>query len=98
MTTKENILSILKASKPELLQLGVLQVGLFGSYLRNEQSYKSDIDLLVDFIPEKENFENFMAVYDLMEKLFTNEKIEIVTTNGLSKYIGPKILNDVLYV
>ncbi len=98
MTTKENILSILKASKPELSQLGVSQVGLFGSYLRNEQSYKSDIDLLVDFIPEKENFENFMAVYDLMEKLFTNEKIEIVTTNGLSKYIGPKILNDVLYV
>lgn len=39
-----------------------------------------------------------MAVYDLFEHLFRNEKIEIVTKNGLSKYIGPKILNDVFYV
>jgi predicted nucleotidyltransferase len=39
-----------------------------------------------------------MAVYDMFESLFKNEKIEIVTKNGLSKYIGPKILKDVLYV
>jgi len=39
-----------------------------------------------------------MAVYDMFESLFKNEKIEIVTKNGLSKYIGPKILKDVMYV
>jgi uncharacterized protein len=98
MTTKENILAILKTHKPELLKYGVSNIGLFGSYLRNEQSAKSDIDLLIDFEPEKENFDNFMAVYDIFESLFKNEKIEIVTKNGLSKYIGPKILNDVMYV
>ncbi len=38
------------------------------------------------------------SVYDIFESLFKNEKIEIVTKNGLSKYIGPKILNDVMYV
>lgn len=98
MTTKENILAILKTNKPGLLQYGVSNIGLFGSYLRNEQSAESDIDLLIDFEPEKENFDNYMAVYDLFENLFKNEKIEIVTKNGLSKYIGPKILNDVIYV
>ena len=98
MTTKENILAVLKTNKPELSKYGVSNVGLFGSYLRNEQSAKSDIDLLIDFDPEKETFDNFMAVYDLFENLFENEKIEIVTKNGLSKYIGPKILNDVVYV
>jgi len=98
MTTKENIITILKSRKSELSKFGVSDVGLFGSYLRNEQSDKSDIDLLVDFEPEKENFENFMAVYDMFENLFKNEKIELVTKNGLSKYIGPKILNDVVYV
>ena len=98
MTTKENILAILKIHKPELSKYGVLNIGLFGSYLRNEQSAKSDIDLLIDFEPEKENFDNYMAVYDIFENLFKNEKIEIVTKNGLSKYIGPKILNDVIYV
>jgi uncharacterized protein len=98
MTTKENILAILKKHKPELSKYGVSNIGLFGSYLRNEQSAKSDIDLLIDFEPEKENFDNYMAVYDIFESLFKNEKIEIVTKNGLSKYIGPGILNNVMYV
>jgi len=98
MTTRENILTILKNHKPQLSKFGVSSIGLFGSYLRNEQSAKSDIDLLIDFEPEKENFDNYMAVYDIFESLFKNEKIEIVTKNGLSKYIGPKILNDVMYV
>jgi hypothetical protein len=98
MTTKENILKVLKANKLRLSKLGIRNVGLFGSYLRNEQSNESDIDLLIDFEPEKENFDNYMAVYDLFEKIFKNEKIEVVTKNGLSPYIGPKILNEVQYV
>lgn len=98
MTTKENIISVLKAHKQELSKYGVSTIGLFGSYLRNEQSTQSDIDLLIDFEPDKENFDNYMAVYDLFENLFRNEKVEIVTKNGLSKHIGPKILNTVLYV
>jgi len=98
MTTRENILAILKTHKIEFAKYGVSNIGLFGSYLRNEQSAKSDIDLLIDFEPEKENFDNYMAVYDLFENLFKNERIEVITKNGLSKYIGPKILNDVMYV
>jgi uncharacterized protein len=98
MTTKENILYILKTHKYELSKLGVSNIGLFGSYLHNNQSVNSDIDLLIDFEPEKENFDNYMAVYDIFENLFKNEKIEIVTKNGLSKHIGPKILEDVVYV
>ena len=98
MTTKENILSILKLHKYELSKFGVSTIGLFGSYLHHKQSSKSDIDLLIDFEPDKENFDNYMAVYDIFEDFFKNEKIEIVTKNGLSKYIGPKILNDVVYV
>ena len=73
-------------------------IGLFGSYLRNQQCDKSDIDLLIDFEPEKENFDNYMAVYDMVENIFKDQRIEIVTKNGLSKYIGPKILKEVMYV
>lgn len=98
MTTKENILKKLKANKLEFSKYGIRTIGLFGSYLRNEQSNESDIDLLIDFEPEKENFDNYMAVYDLFESLFKNEKIEVITKNGLSPYIGPRILSEVLYV
>ena len=98
MTNREYILTTLKSQKPKLKKLGIRDIGLFGSYLREENTQLSDIDILIDFFPEKENFDKYMAVYDLFEQLFKNEKVEIVTKNGLSPYIGPKILNEVLYV
>jgi predicted nucleotidyltransferase len=98
MTNKEYILLKLKAKRADLSAKGIRQVGLFGSYVRNEQTEHSDIDILIDFDPEKETFDNYMAVYELLEKLFNNLKVEVVTKNGLSPYIGPKILNEVQYV
>ncbi len=94
---RDTILAALQSLKPEFAKFGVLHVGLFGSYLRNEQTEKSDIDLLIDFAPEKETFDNFMAVCDLLENHFQHYKIEVVTKNGLSPYIGSKILKDVIY-
>ncbi len=98
MTSKNYILSTLKTHKAELLKFGIQNVGLFGSYVRDEQSRKSDIDILIDFDPGKESFDNYMAAYDYFEKLFKNEKVEIVTRNGLSPHIGPRILKEVIYV
>jgi len=97
MTSKEYILSEMKQQKRELQNLGIVRIGLFGSYVREEQSEKSDIDILLEFEPEKENFDNYMLVYDLLENMFRNEKVEIVTKNGLSPYIGPQILKEVIY-
>ncbi len=97
MTNKEYILSEMKQQKRELKNLGIVRIGLFGSYVRDEQSEKSDIDILIEFEPEKENFDNYMSVYDILENLFRNEKNEIVTKNGLSPHIGPQILKEVIY-
>jgi predicted nucleotidyltransferase len=98
MTTQENILNTLRKHKLTLSKYGIDTVGLYGSYSRNEQHSTSDIDLLIDFSPENENFDNLMFVCDYLEKLFGGEKVEIVTKNGLSPYIGPKILKEVIYV
>lgn len=98
MTTKELILSTLKSKESEISKYGIRAIGLFGSYVRDEQAEHSDIDILVDFEPDKENFDNYMAVCDMIEKMFKNQRVEIVTKNGLSPYIGPKFLNEVKYV
>ena len=97
MTSKEIILRKLKQHKHYLYPLGIREIGLFGSYIRDEQTGKSDIDILIDFEPEQENFDNYMAVYDLLERIFNKENIQIVTKNGMSPYIGPKILKEVMY-
>jgi predicted nucleotidyltransferase len=76
MTTKENILYTIKAHKSEFLKFGGSSIGLLGSYLRNEQTVTSDIDLLIDFEPEKERFDNYMAVYDMVESLLKMKKLK----------------------
>ena len=98
MTSREYILSTIESKKDEILKLGIKNIGLFGSYARGEQSEFSDIDILIDFEADKENFDNYMAIYEIIENLFKNEKVEIVTKNGLSPYIGPNILSEVVYV
>jgi len=45
------------------------------------------------FFNEKEIFDNFMSVYNMLENLFRNERIEVVTRNGLSPCIDSNILN-----
>ena len=98
MTNKEYILSTIKSKKTEIYRFGIRDIGLFGSYARDEQTENSDIDILIDFEPDQESFDNYMAVYDFIEKLFKDQRVEIVTKNGLSPYIGPKILEEVKYV
>lgn len=48
LRNKKEILSLLADHKKELLNYGVLEIGLFGSYVRDEATKESDIDLLVD--------------------------------------------------
>ena len=88
----------MRTHKPNFESFGVNKIGLFGSYVRNEQHPQSDIDILVDFDPEKETFDNLMNLYNYLEELFNSEKIEVVTINGLSPYIGKYILKEVHYV
>ena len=98
MKTKHEILSVLKFNKKEISSFGITDIGLFGSYVRDEQTDKSDIDILIDFNSENETYDNFIAVYDFLETIFKGIRVEMITKNGLSPYIGPKILNEVIYV
>ncbi|MGZ5244657.1 MAG: nucleotidyltransferase family protein [Bacteroidia bacterium] len=95
---RQSIFNAIKLNAAKLKQFGVRNIGLFGSYARNEQNENSDLDILVDFEPEQESFDNLMNIYDLLESVFKGIKVEIVTKNGLSDYIGPYILKEVEYV
>ncbi|MBV6655134.1 MAG: nucleotidyltransferase family protein [Mameliella sp.] len=98
MLTKTIIKHRIQQNKSKLNQLGIDLIGLFGSYAREEQRENSDIDLLISFKDGYETFNNFMDLSLLLEEIFKGVKVEIVTINGLSPYIGPKILGEVEYV
>ena len=62
VTNKDNIIKLILEEQERLVTLGVVNIGLFGSFVRGDQNASSDIDFLVEFRPEKHTFDNFMEV------------------------------------
>ena len=91
---KDAIVERINGARQRLASLGVLSIGLFGSFVRGQQTPFSDVDVLVEFAPEKHTFDNFMDVVFLLEEIF-GRKVEVVTPESLSPYIGPHILREV---
>jgi hypothetical protein len=94
---KSNIFNILLLNKEKILNYGAMRLGLFGSFVRGEQKETSDIDLLVDFIPGKKTYDNFINLVYFLEDLFGKE-VELVTPESLSPYLKPYIEREVVYV
>lgn len=68
----------------------VLKAYLFGSYVRGKADKTSDVDILVDLdYTQKIGFRFFQMKLDL-EKILNNQ-VDLVSSNGLSKYIKPII-------
>lgn len=98
MLDKTAILYQLNAIKADLHKFGVTQLGLFGSYSNDTATKNSDIDVLIDFEPTQETFDNLMATCAILEQTFKLNKVDVITKNGLSKYISPYILKQTIYV
>jgi len=88
----DEIIRILKENRDVLIKYGVKKIGLFGSFVRNEQKDNSDIDFLVEF--EKPNFDDFMDLAFFLEDLF-GRKVELITNGSLSPYILPYIEKEI---
>jgi uncharacterized protein len=95
--SKKIILDMLEKSGKQLSSLGVVSIGLFGSYAQGQARKNSDVDILVDFEPHRNNYDNFYDTCCFLEKLF-KRKVDVVTRESLSPYIGPHILKEVTYV
>ena len=94
--TKQDVLKILHQNRDRLKTLGVRKIGLSGSLVRGEQHPDSDIDLLVKFETGQKTFDAFMELSFLLEEVF-QRRIELVTVESPSPYIGPHISKEVEY-
>ncbi len=97
VSTKQQLLAALEQNKLEIHSLGVKRLGIFGSFVRDEVKEKSDVDFFVEFNTNKKNFDNFMDLAFLLERI-TGRKIELLTPQSLSPHIGKYILSEVEYV
>lgn len=91
--SRADVLERLREAEAEIRSLGMHRLALFGSFVRSEPRADSDVDLLVELAPGEKSFERFNLLFDLLEERLAR-RVELVTTEALSPYIGPHILAE----
>lgn len=97
LTNKTEIVQLIQLNKDRISSLGAKRIGLFGSFVSGNPHSESDIDILVEFSPGAKNFRNYTDLYFLLTELL-GRRIDFLTPESLSPYIGPHILKQVEYV
>jgi predicted nucleotidyltransferase len=95
--TKELITMLIQRHATAIKAYGVLRLGIFGSFSRGQQKKDSDVDILVDFRPDLKTYDNFINLAFFLEEIF-KRRVDLVTPDSLSPYIGPQVLDEVEYV
>jgi len=93
---KRDLFVLLAKHREQLKQFGVKRWGVFGSFARDQQNSRSDVDILVEFEQGKKSFDNFMHLAFFLEEQ-VGRRVELVTPESLSPHIGPHILREVEY-
>jgi predicted nucleotidyltransferase len=88
----------LRAYKPIIKErFKVKNIGIFGSFVRGEQTLKSDIDILVEFDKEGKTFRNYMELKYFLEDLLGLE-VDLVMIGAIKDELKDTILKEVQYV
>jgi len=96
MLKSDKILEKIENNKDKIKRFGVKRLGLFGSYIRNQQKPGSDIDLLVEFEKGMKTFDNYMDLKFFLEDLF-DCKVDLVILEAIKPDLKSHILEDVRY-
>lgn len=99
MKTMTDVQDILKNKKATLqTEYGVTKIGLFGSVVRGETTGASDIDVLVEFDPNRRvSLFDFVRLEEELHDLL-GAKVDLVEKEALKPIIGQHILKEVVYI
>ena len=98
MLTSNEIISFLTENKTYFRShFYCSEIGLFGSFARNEQTNESDIDILVVFEPETPNlYEVELELKKYLKNQFKKE-IDICSKKWIRPVFKPLVLKETIY-
>lgn len=97
MKNIEEIKKILNKNKIQFQNnFKVKEIGIFGSYIKSEQTKKSDLDILVEF-ESSIDFFDYLEFEEYLTDLL-GIKVDLVMKKALKPNIGRNILKEVIYV
>ncbi len=95
MKSRGDIFNLLEKHRTEIKAFGVLELGIFGSFAREEQTEKSDVDVIVEL--ERETFRDYMGLLNFLESIFVR-KVDLVMKDTIKPIIRERILRETHYV
>jgi predicted nucleotidyltransferase len=97
MTETDRIRAELQNSLPALRErYHIKELGLFGSYVRGDNTVESDIDILVDF-DRTVSLLAFVALKRELSELL-KKNVDLVMKRALKPHIGKQVLQEVKYI
>jgi predicted nucleotidyltransferase len=98
MNTPLKIKAQLEALKPLLRErFEVETIGFFGSFSRDQQTKKSDVDVLVVFTKDaRVGFFRFLELEDFLSQKL-GVKVDLVTKDALKPMLKERILKETVY-
>jgi len=99
MKTVQELKNILAQNISELKsKYGIKELGIFGSYVRDEQKKTSDLDVLVEFTDDARiSLLDFVHIENHLSDLL-GVKVDLVEKSALKPRIGKRILDEVSYI
>ena len=99
MTNKEQIVQYLRDNRQVFLEkYNVDSFILFGSFARNENRDKSDIDIVYSLKKgAKLNFDNYLELENELQKAF-GKKVDLINQKKLNPLVKLNAAKDFIYV
>ena len=95
MLTKEKILETIRSNQSRFTDIGVIRIGLFGSYAKGKALPGSDVDILVEL--SSPDWDILCMVWDTLEKQL-NTKVDLIRKGShLPETFIRSVEKDIIY-
>ena len=95
--TQAEVLQIVVQHRTELAAFGVVRLGLFGSFARNEQTEESDIDFLAEYQVGAKNLRNITHPAYLLQE-WLGRTVDYLTKIPENPYFKESLAHGIIYV
>lgn len=98
ISSRQEIVAYLKNNKKFFYEkFGVTRMGIFGSFVRDEQTRSSDVDMVVEIEKDRKNIHSFLQLKRFLEKELART-IDLGFEHSLKPIVREKIKEQIIYV
>ena len=96
--TIDELLIVLRAYRQGLTErFGVMDLAVFGSYVKGKQSKRSDIDILVELDKSYKTFDNYMELKFFLTRVIGG-KVDLVLKDSMREELKARVFSEAVHV